>query len=209
MRNMSKSNYFFTQKDIIIGTIRFLLYKYRRLTAKEIQQKIGLTRQTTYNYLNELETQKLVQAEYEMVSKKKNVKVAYYSNTPPRGQDYFPEEVRHFPLTERPKHTKVSYEEQIRRINRVLDMSMAAIIETKTAINRMTEKEFNEYYTRIPETDGFMNFLILLDEEEFQDYQRKMKETLNQVYAKYESDEITEIPPQNIFLMSFFVHPKK
>jgi hypothetical protein len=137
------------------------------------------------------------------------VKVAYYSNTPPRGQDYFPEEVQHLPLTERPKHTKISYEEQIRRINRVLDMTMAAVIETKTAINRMTEKEFDEYYTRIPEADGFMNFLILLNEEEFREYQKRMKETLNQIWAKYENDEVSKIPPQNIFLMSFFVHPEK
>ncbi|MFX0174490.1 MAG: hypothetical protein ACFE9L_21645, partial [Candidatus Hodarchaeota archaeon] len=186
---------------------RFILYKYRRLTAKEIQQKIGLTRQTTYNYLNELEAQKLVQVEYERVTKKKNVKVAYYSNTPPRVENYWPKEVQLLPLTDRPKHTRISFDEQIRRINRVLDMSMAAIIETKTAINRLTEKEFYEYYFRIPKADGFISFLILLNDEEFREYQKKMTETLNQLWKKYESDEVSEIPPQNIYIMSFFVHP--
>ncbi|MFX0052753.1 MAG: MarR family transcriptional regulator, partial [Candidatus Hermodarchaeota archaeon] len=187
---------------------RFILYKYRRLTAKEIQQKIGLTRQTAYNYLNELEAQKLVQVEYERVSKKKNVKVAHYSNTPPRGEDFWPKEVQHLPLTERPKHTRISFDEQIRRINRILDMNMAAIIETKTAINRLTEKKFYEYYTRIPEADGFINFLILLNDEEFREYQKKMTDTLNQLWKKYESDEVSEIPPQNIHIMSFFAHPE-
>ncbi|UCG03976.1 MAG: hypothetical protein JSW11_08305 [Candidatus Heimdallarchaeota archaeon] len=202
---MNRRDYFFAQKDIIIGTIRFLLYKYRRLTAKEIQVKIGLTRQTTYNYLSDLESQKLVKIEYERVSKKKNVKVAYYSNTP----QGFPKDVENLPITERPRHAQFSHEERIKRINRILDMSIAAIIETKTAINRMTEGEFDEYYTRIPGVDGFINFLVSLNDEEFRDFQMKMKETFNQLWAKYESNEVSEIPSQNVFLMSFFIHPEK
>ncbi|MFX0066649.1 MAG: hypothetical protein ACFFC7_31300, partial [Candidatus Hermodarchaeota archaeon] len=71
---------FFSSKDIIKQAIRYaILSNGNKLRASEIQEKIGLKRQTTYNYLNELVASKKISIKYVQHPKKPGINIAYYS----------------------------------------------------------------------------------------------------------------------------------
>lgn len=77
----------FTSKDMIKSTIKYLLWRHHRLTAKDIQKILGLKRQRTYDYLKELVNDKELSIEYEKLKDRPNVNIAYYSIFLPRFYD--------------------------------------------------------------------------------------------------------------------------
>ena len=49
---MKEKKFELKSNDLIKEAIIYILFRYKGLTAKEIQERLGLKRQTTYNYLS-------------------------------------------------------------------------------------------------------------------------------------------------------------
>ncbi|MFW9997935.1 MAG: helix-turn-helix domain-containing protein [Candidatus Odinarchaeota archaeon] len=194
--------YSYSNRDLYRGMIRYALYKYGKLTAKELQKYTGIKRQTVYNYLSELTREGLLKAEHLSLSDKPNRTIAYYSIN--YSSVAFPKELDDVPIADKPRKMMLSFEETRARINRVIDSNMAALVEFKTILNNLTEEEWIEKYWSDPEVDGLMHHIILLSEDRFKDYQREMKKVMNKLWLENKNKPGDHT--RDIFFIGFIKH---
>ena len=118
---------YLSSKSTIKGLITFILFRYGKLTAKQIQSRLGLKKQTTYNYLKELQNDDRIGVEYSKVESRPNLSVAYYfikKPTPPPPDD--------ISLSEHHKRTF-----SVEQIKNSLNNNIAALLELRVAFDRM------------------------------------------------------------------------
>ncbi len=116
-----------SSKEIIKTSMKYMIYRFGPLTAKNFQEKLNLKRQRTYEYLKELVSDEELNITYKPHPDRPNIKIAYYS-IPDVKYD--------------PNCTAEIYKEIcIRRIN----YAIAGFLEAKAAINKMSSDEFAVY----------------------------------------------------------------
>lgn len=189
---------YLSSKALLKGAIRSLLYRYGPLTAKEIQERLGLRQQTTYNYMNELVADGEIEVKYEKLKERANLTRAYYSYKPPlfREQD----ELSYTDLIVKTSHPLESLLEQIKNTS---DTSLALILQIKAAINRMTDEEVENYVRCDPDVWGYFSSPLFLTEDEYGELQTEFKELLNRLVKKW-VDQPSDKPKGNIFTFMFY-----
>ena len=201
MVGMTKSNiekFYYSNQDIVRATIKFILYRHGKLTVKEIQEKIGLKRQTTYNYLKKLVEDEILEVEYEPKEGKPQWNITYYKI---RIEDFLGES-KNLSYTEKIKRKDKDWVERKKTIIDVLNMNLAALIEARSSIQNMNIKDFEEYIKMQPEVWGVFTSLFLLTDEEYSKLQTKFKKLMNEFLAS-ENSKTNGEKANNIFLFSF------
>ena len=185
-------SFIFSSKDMIKSVIRYILWRHHRLNAKEIQEIIGLKRQRTYDYLNELEESGELAVEYERLEDRPNINVKYYSINKLKLQEESDEYHK----------TEVNKKSTLRRIN----YSIAALIEAKTAIEGMALDEFKEYddYKREEEDIwGCMPLVFFLKDHEYDDFYKGFFKLYKELEKKW-GEEDKGKHDNNLLIIDFF-----
>jgi DNA-binding Lrp family transcriptional regulator len=194
MSNSLEKNEYLSSKTIFKGLIVFLLYQYGRLTAKQIIKRIGLKRQSTYNYLKELQEEGRIKAEYERLKDRPNLSVAYYSVKKSNRSEYEDKS-----LTQR--HKK---DFSVGKIKNALDSNIAALIELRATFNRMTDDEIDSFIKCAPEVWGYYGFTYLLTDNEYGELQIEFKELINRLSKKWSEGQDHSEHSGNVFTFTFY-----
>lgn len=207
---------FFSSKDLIKATMRHIIFRHGRLTAKEIQDRLGLKRQTTYSYLGELEKAGKIEVEYEKLEGRPNLNIAYYSNKKcPDCLDQKKEKKgKNISYTDKMKNklSGLSYEEKVSKVTGSIDTLLAALLEVKTHINKTMsenteeerEKALDDYLALHSDLEGFLSGLILLTDEEYDELLTEMKDVLNRFWQRSEETEQVGSHSGHTFFYGFF-----
>jgi Mn-dependent DtxR family transcriptional regulator len=192
-KSPNKDDYL-SSKSIIKGLIGFLLYRYGSLTAKQIQQKIGLKRQSTYNYLKELQEEGRIEAQYERLKERPNLSIAYYSIK------------RHHVVDQEDKAITQRHKEEfnVDKIKNSIDTNIAALLELKSAFNRMTNDEIDAFIRCDRHVWGFYGFTWLLTDEEYGELQIEFKELIDRLYKKWSESKDHGKHSGNAFIFTFY-----
>jgi hypothetical protein len=207
---------FFSSKDLIKATMRHIIFRHGRLTAKEIQDRLGLKRQTTYSYLNELVDDEKIEIKYEKLEDRPNLNIAYYSNK--KCTDCLDQKKDKKDLnvsyTEKMKKklSGLPYEEKITKVTGSIDTLLAALLEVKTHINKTMdektegerEKALNNYLDLQSDLEGFLSGLILLTDDEYNELLTEMKVVLNRFWQKSVDNEQVGSHSGHTFFYGFF-----
>ncbi|MFX1504616.1 MAG: helix-turn-helix domain-containing protein [Promethearchaeota archaeon] len=191
--SLIKTDYL-SSKTIFKGIITFLVFRYGSLTAKQIQKRLGLKRQTTYNYLKELLEEGRIEAKYERIKERPNLSVAYYSlkkSTVSEEEDK--------PLTQRHKEGF-----SVERIKNALDSNIAALIELRATFNRMNDDEIDAFVRCAPQVWGYYGFTYLLTDDEYGELQMEFKEMINRLNKKWSESEDHGKHSGNVFTFTFY-----
>ncbi|MFX0209344.1 MAG: winged helix-turn-helix transcriptional regulator [Candidatus Hodarchaeota archaeon] len=192
-KSLNRTDYL-SSKTIFKGIIVFLIFRYGSLTAKQIQKRLGLKRQTTYNYLKELQEEGRIEVRYERLKDRPNLSVAYYSlKKPPLSED------EDKPLTQRHKEGF-----SVKRIKNALDSNIAALLELRAAFNRMTDDEIDAFVRSVPEAWGYYGFTYLLTDDEYGELQIEFKEMINRFNKKWSESEDHGKHSGNVFTFTFY-----
>ncbi|MFX0121797.1 MAG: winged helix-turn-helix transcriptional regulator [Promethearchaeota archaeon] len=198
MKKSSKRDEYLSSKAIFKGLIRFLLFRDGELTAKQLQVKTGLKRQSCYNYLKELKEEGKVRVRSEKDENRSNIIVTYYSikhEPPPRDYDT---------LSERIKHDSMDDEKMLTRIKSALEANIGALLEISTAINRMKPQEVAKYVKCDPIVWGFYGFTALLTDEEYSELITEFKSLYDRLNAKWERNNTQDTHSGNVFTFTFY-----
>ncbi|MFX1284016.1 MAG: hypothetical protein ACFFB5_10195 [Promethearchaeota archaeon] len=200
MNSSHERKKYFSNKPIFKGVIRFLLFRYGPQTAKQIQIKLGLKQQTTYNYLNELVDEGRIEVKYEKLEKRSNLTRAYYYH---KQLPFFPDP-EEMPYTDRIMKASRSVENLVKQVRSGIESSLGAILEIKAAIDRMTDKEVEEYVKCDPIVWGFFTTTMLLTDEEYSELQIEFKELLNKLDNKWVNEHEKDVHSGNVFTFMFY-----
>ncbi|MHA2029992.1 MAG: hypothetical protein ACW98K_15665 [Candidatus Kariarchaeaceae archaeon] len=185
---------YLSSKTIIKGLITFIIFRYGNLTAKQIQSKLGLKKQTTYNYLKEMQKEGSLGVEYTKVETRPNVSVANYfvkKTPPPSSLDV--------PLSQ---HHKESF--SVQQILRSLNTNIAALLELRAAFQRMTNEEISAFIKCDPVVWGFYGFTYLLTDEEYGELQIEFKQLIDKLDKKWKDNQPSDVHSGNVFTFSFY-----
>lgn len=198
MISKEKKGFNYSSKDLIKSTIKFLLYRHGKLTAADLQYRIGLKRQSTYNYLNELLSSNEITVDYEPKPGKPNWNISYYSIK----RRELPKELQNSSYTERVRNQDPEWDDKKKRMIDVFNMNIAAIIEAKAALANMSDEEFKSYIVMKPDVWGIFTSIFLLTDEEYIELQLKFKKLINNFIEKSkEKDNLKQ--SGNIFSFGF------
>lgn len=200
------------QGSIYRESILFLLKRYNKLSAQQIQEKLGLKRQTTYNYLNKLKTEDKVQIDYQPHSENPRINVAWYSiktckrEIPPDigNKLFIAKEV----IT-RNKNKQFSESQIKQMLLEKINFAMAALIEQKTFIERIDEKKLIEYLQETYSSENYPGpFVssIFLTNKEYMEIGEEFQALLNRLWNKWRIESPGK-SDGNIFLYGFFKAP--
>ncbi len=204
---------FFSSKDLIKATMRHIIFRHGRLTAKEIQDRLGLKRQTTYSYLNELVDDGKIEVKYEKLEDRPNLNIAYYSNK--KCKDCLDQKKdKNFAYTDKMKNklSGLSYEEKVLKVTGSIDTLLAALLEVKTYINKTIseeteeerEKALDDYLNQHSDLEGFLSGLILLTDEEYDELLTEIKNVLNRFWQRSVDNEQVGSHSGHTFFYGFF-----
>ncbi|MHA2245771.1 MAG: helix-turn-helix domain-containing protein [Candidatus Hodarchaeales archaeon] len=202
MDNSSKKSVDLTKKSIFKSIIRSLILRQGPLTAKQIKEKLGLKRQTTYNYLKELVEEGRVKTEEKTVKDRPNLKVTYYSRVP--RPVIVPENMT---LSEVIKQDAIKMDSETfsKEMKEVVEDTLTAIIEIRTLLHGMTDKEIESYVKCNPEVWGFFSPTYLLTDDEYNDWFKEFKQLLDNLNKKRSAKKRKQEPSkQHVFSLTFF-----
>lgn len=196
---MKEKKFELKTNDLIKDSIIYLVFRYNGLTAKEIQEKLGLKRQTTYNYLNELVENKEIETQEKFLESNPNVKtiVYTYKRRTPVSKTY------NFRLMDviKDKNSKKIRKE----LNDQIKMSLASLIETLGFINTIEDKDLLNYALNSNFGPGID--MILLSDNEYEELGRRFQEVLRELWNKWNSrtneENEKEIDKHMFFLGGF------
>lgn len=191
---MKKSKFSIKTNDLIKDSIIYLVFRYDGLTAKEIQDKLGLKRQTAYNYLNELVEKNEIGTQEKFLESNPNVKTLVYTykrRTP-------------FPTAYKFRLLDILKEEEPNKIrselNYQIKMSIASLIETLGFVNSIEDKKLVDYITNSNFGPGID--MILLSDKEFEELGSRFQEVLKELWTKWNKDLKEE--NRNMFFLGGF-----
>ena len=184
---MKQPNFTLKTSEWIKEAIKNHLFRYggekNGLTAKEIQERLGLKKQTTYNYLKELVENEEIETEEQFLDQTNpNVKTVVYKykrkNPNPLKYNF-----RLMDIIKEKDAQKIRVE-----LNRQIKMSLASLIETLGHINSLNDKELLNYALQSEIGPAIDN--ILLSDREFKELKIMLEEfeKLWEKWSKVESD---------------------
>lgn len=184
---MKQANFTLKTSDWIKEAIKNHLFRYgsekNGLTAKEIQERLGLKRQTTYNYLKELVENEEIETDEQFLETNPNVKtVVYkYKRKNPNPIKY---KFRLMDIIKEKDAQKIREE-----LNRQIKMSLASLIETLGHVNSLNDEELLNYALESEIGPAIDN--ILLRDSEFKELKIMFEEfeKLWEKWGKVESKE--------------------
>ncbi|UCG02281.1 MAG: hypothetical protein JSW11_22160 [Candidatus Heimdallarchaeota archaeon] len=196
MKKSKKRDKYLSSKAIYKGLIRFLLFRDGELTAKQLQVKTGLKRQSCYNYLKEMKNEGKVSVRYEKVKNKPQIQEAHYSRKHealPKDHDY---------LSERIRVESSDHEKMLRRIKLAIESNIGALLEIEAAFNRMTPQEAANYVKCDPW--GFYGFTALLTDKEYNELITEFKSMFDRLNKKWEEEKEEDTHSGNVFTFTFY-----
>ncbi|MFW9905933.1 MAG: hypothetical protein ACFFFH_16545 [Candidatus Thorarchaeota archaeon] len=197
MNKSPKREEYLSIKSLFKGAIRFLLFRYGNLTAKQIQKKFRLKRQTTYNYLKELVEEGAINIKYEKIETRSNLSVAYYSfnrqQLLTRNDQLITETIK--------KESEFQSSRSVERMKNAVDSSIGALLEIKSAFNDMTNEEIENFVKCDPNVWGFFSLTYLLTDDEYKELIIEMKKIVNK-FDKKESNQHNH--QGNVFTFAFY-----
>ncbi len=201
MSKTLKRQKYLSTKSLFKATIRFLLFRYGKLTAKQIQERIGLKRQTTYNYLKELVEEEKVTINYQKVPDHPNLNVANYTfnrqQLLTRTKDTLTKTIA--------KETEEELSISIKRMHNAIDSSLGALLELKAAFNRMSDEEIEKHVRCDPISWGFFSLTLLLTDTEYNELIGEFQSLINRFDQKWtENPETQNVHSGNVFTFAFY-----
>ncbi|OLS26443.1 MAG: hypothetical protein HeimC3_09930 [Candidatus Heimdallarchaeota archaeon LC_3] len=190
---MTETNYQLSRSGIIENSIAFHLFQYGELTAKQIQERLGLKRQTTYNYLKKLENKKSVNIRYTPHPEKSNVKIAYYSYAKSNRPIEYHAQLKYF-------YEGKSDQEIRNLINDQIDLTIASLIESKIYINNQSKENLKKMIEESHLGPGIDN--LSLSDEEFKELGEEMGKVMTRLWKKWQLQD--EKPSNNHFIIGGF-----
>lgn len=152
-----------TQKSSIMlqEAVKFLFFRYNTLTAKDVQNKLDLRPQATYDYLNRLVTEGTLKKEKDYLKNHDRIKTTYYSLAKPRNK---PDSLSMYP---KDNFEKLSGKETREKINSMIHASIGALLETKIYIDSLNDSEVKEYLLNKTDSVGPYIDMLGMGENEF------------------------------------------
>ncbi|NHJ02936.1 MAG: hypothetical protein EAX86_12440 [Candidatus Heimdallarchaeota archaeon] len=196
-----KRQEYLSTRSLFKAAIRFLLFRYGELTAKEIQEKFGLKRQTTYNYLKELAEENKIEVKYEKVPDRPNLSVAIYSFNCQQLLSHTEDSLTETIAKEAEEHLSIS----IRRMHNAIDSSLGALLELKAAFNRMSDEEIENYVKCDPIGWGFFSMTLLLTDTEYNELIEEFQTLINRLNRKWTEKKENQVSHSgNVFTFTFY-----
>ena len=195
-------------RNIHRESILYLLKRYEKLSANEIQEKLGLKRQTSYNYLNKLLEEKKLQIEYLPHPENPRINVAYYSLIMTKkeiGPDFGNQIFFVNELAKKSIEGKELKEGLLNKIN----LSIAALIEQRIIIDQLPDEEIIDYLETLYKNNNYpgpFTSLIFLTNDEYREIGEEMQKLLNRLWNKWR-EESPGLSDGNIFMCGFYKAP--
>ena len=177
---MKEKNFELKSNDFLKEAIIYILFRYDGLTAKEIQEKLGLKRQTTYNYLSELVEKNEIGMEESFLESNPNVKTIIYKYK------------RRTPL---PVNYKARLRDVIKdkspdairnELNHQIKMTIASLIETMSSINNIEDEQLLNYISKTNFGPGLD--ILLLSDQEYDELGTQFQNVLIELWKKWKSN---------------------
>ncbi|MHA2296058.1 MAG: hypothetical protein ACXAEU_03770 [Candidatus Hodarchaeales archaeon] len=200
MYKSRKRDNYLSSKAIFKSSIQFLLFRYKELTASQIQTKTGLKRQTTYNYLKEMEEDGNIKVRYDKVEDQPNVNIAVYSlkhqSIPGGDNELLSEKIR--------KESCKSQEAMIERIKKSIDANIGALLEIKAAFEHLTTEAAAAFVRCDPVAWGFYGFTYLLTDDEYRELITEFKKLIDRLDNKWKEKQEKDMHSGNVFTFTFY-----
>ena len=216
---MEKDDKFFTFSEIIKPAILYLLMRKNELTAREIQSKLGLKRQTTYNYLKELEEEGKIKIEYRQHQTKSHMNVGYYSRVKHKkkhdsdlekklkGQIYPSERYiksldEGISLKEDCAYCSGTVKDTILE---QINFGIAALFEKKKLITDMSDEALKQFLKANRNFPGPSVKFFLFTNEEFEEFGKELSDLYERTLRKWLVEEDHKGKhDENLFLIGLF-----
>ena len=181
---MKEKKFELKSNDLIKEAIIYILFRYKGLTAKEIQERLGLKRQTTYNYLSELVEKKEIGMEEKFLETRPNVKTIIYKykrRTP-------------IPVNYQARLSDIIKDKSpnwIRNeLNHQIKLTIASLIETMGSINNINDDDLLSYVSKANFGPGLD--ILLLSDQEYEELGMQIQKVLVELWEKWKTNENIE-----------------
>ncbi len=183
-----KEDNIYSSGELIRPSILWLLLRKTELTAKDIQDALGLKRQTTYNYLKELEDKGWVKVDYRQHPSKPHMNVGYYSRVKksPKKKGakkkqswiYSAETYLENLASSDDSDPDCEYcDGNVRNaIIEKINFGVAALSEKKKFIQAMSDEELKDFLEANKHFPGPSLDVLLLTNDEFAEFGQRMKD---------------------------------
>jgi len=211
-----KEDNIYSSGELIRPSILWLLLRKTELTAKDIQEALGLKRQTTYNYLKELEDKGWVKVEYRQHPDKPHMNVGYYSRVKKKATkasskkkkswiypaEHYLENLAADADSAAPDCEYCDGDVKTAIIEKI-NFGIAALSEKKKFLQGMSDDELKSFLETNKHFPGPSLDVLLLTNDEFSDFGQQMK----QLYANTMERWLVENKDQhdeNFVVVGFF-----
>ncbi|MHA2096205.1 MAG: helix-turn-helix domain-containing protein [Candidatus Hodarchaeales archaeon] len=214
--DLKKEDNIYSSGELIRPSILWLLLRKTELTAKDIQGALGLKRQTTYNYLKELEDKGWVKVEYRQHETKPHMNVGYYSRVKKQPKEG---------SSKKNKQWIYSAERYLENLAKNADSSdpdceycdgnvknaiiekinfgIAALSEKKKFIRGMSDEELTTFLENNKHFPGPSLDVLLLTNDEFTEFGQHMKELYASTLQRW-MVEHKDQHDENFVIVGFF-----
>lgn len=216
--NSKKKGNFYSSGELIRPSILWLLLRKKELTAKDIQEALGLKRQTTYNYLKELEDKGWIKVEYRQHESKPHMNVGYYSRVKKKAkpgaakkhkkQWIFPADGYIAKLsTADGEFSDPDCEYCDGKVKNAIiekiNFGIAALSEKKKFIQSMSDGELTTFLKTNRNFPGPSLDVLLLTDDEFEQFGQHMKELYSTTIERW-LVEHSDQHDENFVVVGFF-----
>ena len=215
---MEKDESLYTSGEIIRPAIMYLLMRKNELTAREIQSRLGLKRQTTYNYLKELEEKGWIKIEYRQHKTKPHMNVGYYSRAKHEKKEATGKKKKKELIYPAEQYIKsldegVSLEEDCKycsgnvrdTIIEQINFGIAALSEKKKIIREMSDEDIKQFLKNNRKFPGPIVQWFLLTNDEFEEFGRELKDLYERAINRWLVEEGHKgHHDEDLFLISLF-----
>lgn len=179
-------------KDVVLS----LFYRYKELSAKDVQEKLKLKRQTTYTYLKKLEEEGRLVATRRSSPSDSRVKTTYYSLKPHEqperlsvlyGQDYYP---------------KMDLEEAKKSFVYMNNMAIGLLLENRMFIDALDEEDTASYLLGDPELLGPGLDVLTMGRGEYEEFTKRFQIFLEDYWREFK--DVREDEQEYVFFFGGF-----
>jgi DNA-binding transcriptional ArsR family regulator len=183
-----KEDNIYSSGELIRPSILWLLLRKTELTAKDIQEALGLKRQTTYNYLKELEDKGWVKVEYRQHESKPHMNVGYYSRVKKKAKKGYGKKKKQWIYSADRYLENLSADADStdpdceycdgnvkNAIIEKINFGIAALSEKKKFLQGMSDAKLKSFLETNKHFPGPSLDVLLLTNDEFADFGQRMK----------------------------------
>ncbi len=215
IEELKKEENIYSSGELIRPSILWLLLRKTELTAKDIQEALGLKRQTTYNYLKELEDKGWIKVEYRQHPSKPHMNVGYYSRVKKKGKkgkakkknwiypaNRYLEDLNADSDTSNPDCEYCDGDVKKAIIEKI-NFGVAALSEKKKFIQSMSEEELKAFLETNKHFPGPSLDVLLLTNDEFEEFGKRMDELYKDTLQRW-LVENKDQHDENFVVVGFF-----